>query len=338
MHRLVNPMIDSAFKALFANPEHSYLLVDLLNAIVKPEVPILSVEYLDPVDGPDRIDGRGTAVDVKVKDSEGHLYQVEVQVVLHPAIAARIALTWSRMYDRQLNRGDGYDKLGPVTAVWILDRRFGPDDRLHRHYAIRDRQGALLTDHCNIHVLELANLPPPDLHDPEERWLYFLKKARTWRTLPPEFDRSPFTEAMQIMKRFSQDDAQYYRYMAELDAETVQITIENAMEQATERAEQATERAEQATERAEQATERAEQATERAERDRKELERSRQDLERARTEKERAQAEKERAQAEKESAQAEKERAQAEKERALRELAERDAELARLRALLDESR
>jgi len=303
MHRLVNPMIDSAFKALFANPEHSYLLVDLLNAIVKPEVPILSVEYLDPVDGPDRIDGRGTAVDVKVRDSEGHLYQVEVQVVLHPAIAARIALTWSRMYDRQLNRGDGYDKLGPVTAVWILDRRFGPDDRLHRHYAIRDRQGALLTDHCNIHVLELANLPLPDLQDPEERWLYFLKKARTWRTLPPELDRSPFTEAMQIMKRFSQDDAQYYRYMAELDAETVQITIENAMEQATER---------------------AEQAMQRAERDRKELERSRQDLERARTEKE--------------SAQAEKERAQAEKERALRELAERDTELARLRALLDESR
>jgi len=207
------------------------------------------------------------------------------------------------MYDRQLNRGDGYDKLGPVTAVWILDRRFGPDDRLHRHYAIRDRQGALLTDHCNIHVLELANLPLPDLQDPEERWLYFLKKARTWRTLPPELDRSPFTEAMQIMKRFSQDDAQYYRYMAELDAETVQITIENAMEQATER---------------------AEQAMQRAERDRKELERSRQDLERARTEKE--------------SAQAEKERAQAEKERALRELAERDTELARLRALLDESR
>jgi len=361
MQRLVNPMIDSAFKALFANPHHSHLLVDLLNAVIQPAIPILSVEYLDPVDGPDRLEGRGTSVDVKVKDSLGRRYQIEVQVVLHPAFAERIALTWSRMYDRQLDRGDGFDKLVPVTAVWILERRFGPDDRLHRHYALRDRQGGLLTDHCNIHVLELANLPPPDLEDPMETWLYFLKEARDWQNLPPGLDRSPFTEAMQIMKRFAQDDAQYYRYMAELDAEAEKLTFDNArekyerqmadferqkekyarqteemaqMQQALTTVQEEKERAQAEKERAQAEKERAQAEKERAQ---EEKERAQEEKERAQEEKERAQEEKERAQEEKERAQEEKERAQASENKALRELAGQEAEVARLRALLDPS-
>ena len=310
MPRFVNPMIDSAFKALFANPQHSFLLVDLLNAVVQTESPIVSVEYLDPVDGPDRIDGRGTAVDVKVRDRIGRLYQVEVQVVLHPAIAERIALTWSRMYDRQINRGDSFEKLGPVTAVWIMDRRFRPGSELHRHYAFRDRKGALLTEHCNIHVLELCNLPSPDLEDPLETWLYFLKKAREWENLPHELDRSPFSEAMQVMKRFSQDDAQYYRYIAELDAEMEKLTFE--------RAKQSYEDAMESYELAMESHRRVKDA-----------------LVEVEAKMEQAIAAADNAVAEKERAQEEKERAQAEKDRVLRDLADREAEVARLRALLE---
>jgi len=300
MTRTINPLIDCVFKALFATNEHRHLLIDLLNSLVQPKQPIVEVEYLDPIFEPDRLQGRGTSVDVKVRDSLGHLYQVEVQVVLHPAMAERMTATWSRMYTHQLDRGDPFSKLLPVTSVWIMDRPFGKDDQVHRHFALRDPSGQLLTDHCNIHIIELAKLPARDPATPHDRWLYFLRESRDWEYLPPGLQHPALMEAMQVMRRFAQDESEYYRYMAEVDAERIQLDLELGRAQSEKALAEALAREEQALDEKKRALDREKRALDKEKR-----------------------------------ALDEKKRALDEKKRALDELAAKEAELARLRALLD---
>jgi len=306
MTRTINPLIDCVFKALFATEEHRHLLIDLLNSLVQPDQPIVEVEYLDRSFDPDRLDGRGTSVDVKVRDSLGHLYQVEVQVVLHPAMAERMAATWSRMYTHQLERGDSFSKLLPVTSVWIMDRPFGKDDQVHRHFALRDPSGQLLTEHCNIHILELAKLPAQDPATPHDSWLYFLRESRDWEDLPPGLQHPALMEAMQVMRRFAQDESEYYRYMAEVDAERVQLDLELGRAQSEKALADALVAKKQALDEKKQALDEKKQALD----------------------------EKKQALDEKKQALDEKKQALDEKKQALDALAAKEAELARLRALL----
>ena len=120
MLRLIDAMNDYAFKKLFARPENAHLLKSLLNALLRPDVPIKTVMVLNPFNEKEFEDDKMTIVDIKAMDEHGKIYQIEVQIKNHSALPERMIFTWSEIFGAQLKEGEGFSTLQPVIAIWLM--------------------------------------------------------------------------------------------------------------------------------------------------------------------------------------------------------------------------
>ena len=81
----------------------------------------------------------------------------------------RILYYWASNYSKLLKHGEKYDALTPVISINMLDFNLDDNDNIHSCYMIYDTiNKRLLTDHLQIHILELKkfkyNLLKPDLN------------------------------------------------------------------------------------------------------------------------------------------------------------------------------
>ena len=76
--------------------ENRNLLVHFLNAILTSDLtaPITEVEILNPYNDKEFLDDKLSVVDVKAKDSEGRLYQIEIQLLTYRHLPERMIYSW----------------------------------------------------------------------------------------------------------------------------------------------------------------------------------------------------------------------------------------------------
>jgi predicted transposase/invertase (TIGR01784 family) len=283
-----------------ADPANQDLLLDFLNGVLRPTAAITAVTILNPYNPAEFVGGKETIVDVKATDSEGVVYQIELQVRVGKTLPERILYTWAHVYHGQIGEAEAYAKLKPACSIWILEGALFPEELgFHHRFAVMDPHSRLvLSPQLDIHVLELRKLGPLGTVDPgrpldaEARWLYFLKEGGRWATLPAALQSPEMRKAMSVLERFSDAQRDLALYQSRVDYLHVQRTLE---------------------------VEREEDAARLAE------------LEAALAE---VQAEKEQERAEKEKVQAEKEQERVEKERHRAGRAEAEAKLERLRQVL----
>ncbi|MFZ2635240.1 MAG: Rpn family recombination-promoting nuclease/putative transposase [Rectinemataceae bacterium] len=119
----IRPTVDIVFKLLFGNADHPGLTVSLLNAILpvlgRPRV--RSVQILNPYTLAEFSREKEIVVDVRARDESGHDYQIEMQVESHPDLPRRMLDNWSRLYRRQIKKGQDYLDHNSLICVWILE-------------------------------------------------------------------------------------------------------------------------------------------------------------------------------------------------------------------------
>ena len=95
MKHRIDPKIDCVFKALLGSEENRNLLIHFLNAILTSDLnsPITDVEILNPYNDKEFLDDKLSVVDVKAKDSEGRLYQIEIQLLTYRHLPERMVYT-----------------------------------------------------------------------------------------------------------------------------------------------------------------------------------------------------------------------------------------------------
>ena len=125
--RTANPLNDALFKYLFASPGNEANLLRLLNDVLGPGRSIVSLEYLDRENDPQRYDGSSSYVDVLTRAEDGRICHVKVQLGREGSFFERVVYYASCSYSDQLSVGDGYEKLRPVIFVSILDFCLFPD-------------------------------------------------------------------------------------------------------------------------------------------------------------------------------------------------------------------
>ena len=153
MRHAIDPKIDCVFKALLGAEANRALLIHFLNAILGPELPrpIAQVEILNPYNEREFLTDKLSVVDVKARDDQGRLYQVEIQLLTHKDLPARMLYTWNDIYNKQLQSGQDYRLLRPTYAIWLLGEDLLPGDTGYAHrYGMRDEQGRGLLDHGGI--------------------------------------------------------------------------------------------------------------------------------------------------------------------------------------------
>ena len=92
MHHPIDPKIDCVFKALLGAESNRGLLIHFLNAILGSDLaaPITWVEILNPYNEREFLDDKLSIVDVKARDARECLYQIEIQLLNHRDLPARM--------------------------------------------------------------------------------------------------------------------------------------------------------------------------------------------------------------------------------------------------------
>ena len=235
MKHRIDPKIDCVFKALLGSVENRNLLVHFLNAILENELkaPIATVDLLNPYNEKEFLDDKISIVDVKAQDSEGKIYQVEIQLLQYADLPARMAYTWADIYSQQLHSGNQYSELVPTYAIWILDKALiqGDSDYVHA-YKLRDEQGRLLVDHGGIWLLELPKFNAKRIENEAQRWLRFFKDGEDLdgTTVPDWMTTTEMRQAMETLRRFSEKDRDYHEYQGRQNFIRQQQSIQSELD------------------------------------------------------------------------------------------------------------
>ena len=272
MRHQIDPKVDCVFKALLGAEGNRGILIHFLNAVLGVDLPqpITTVEIKNPYNDKEFIGDKLSIVDIKARDAFGCLYQVELQLLTHRDLIARIIYGWADLYSSQLQEGQDYGKLRPTYAIWLLGDVLLTDDPGYAHdIRLRDAAGRVFGEHGGIRLLEIAKFASEAVATEQDRWVKFFKDGAKLDPdhLPPWMDTPEMRQAMSTLNTFSEKENAYYAYQARLEYQRVQHAMQQDMEERVRALEQARAELEQtraAEEKARAAEEQARAAEEKA--------------------------------------------------------------------------
>ena len=235
MKHPIDPKIDCVFKALLGAEANRRLLIHFLNAMLGAALPdpIRQVDILNPYNDREFLDDKLSIVDVKARDGQGRLYQIEIQLLNHPELPARIVYTWADLYSAQLGSGQDYAALQPTYAIWLLAEDLLRDDPAYAHvYRLRDDAGRRFLDPGGIWLLELNKFAAERVETEQQRWLKFLNEGERLdeRHLPDWMQTDEMRQAMSTLTAFSEKERAYHAYQARQNYLREQRAIQRYLE------------------------------------------------------------------------------------------------------------
>ncbi|HBK96487.1 MAG TPA: transposase [Microcoleaceae bacterium UBA10368] len=193
----INPKTDYAFKKIFGSSESKDILISFLNALIYAgNSTIEDLEIINP-NLPPKVEGlKDTYLDVKAKLNDGTLVIIEMQVLNVQSFGKRVLYNAAKTYAFQLQAGEGYRMLKPVIALTITDFEMFPSSENLISRFVYKEVNTNLTYPENEVDLVFVELPKftKEQHQLEtltEKWIYFMKYARSLTSVPEEMDSIP---------------------------------------------------------------------------------------------------------------------------------------------------
>ena len=262
MKHRIDPTVDCVFKALLGCEQNKNLLIDFLNAVTNH--PISSVEILNPYNEKEFLSDKLSIVDIKAKDKEGCIYQVEVQISTYGAMGSRISYGLCDLYASQLDKGEGYDQLKPVIVIWVFSELFLRDaPSFHHHFQLYDPEHhVLLHDHLSLHILELKKWNKTEVEEPIDRWVKFLRDGKDLddENLPEYMRTKEMRQAMRTLQQFSEKERNYHKYQARQNYLRERMCIEGERDRAVQERDQAVQERDQTAQKLDQTAQRLDRA------------------------------------------------------------------------------
>ncbi len=206
----INPKTDFAFKKIFGSETNKDILISFLNALIYNEEPVIQdLEFIDPYQAP-KIKGiKDTYLDVKAKINDHETVIIEMQVLNLEGFEKRVLYNAAKSYSMQLVKGERYSLLNPVIALTITDfEMFEQIDSLISRFVLKEKQ--FLIDYP-IYDLELVFVELPkfkktleQIETLTDKWLYFLKSARSLESIPENMGDVPAVrKAFEVANRIN---------------------------------------------------------------------------------------------------------------------------------------
>ena len=177
------PTNDIIFKRIFWNKDHPDILICFLNAVLKREDPITSVELINTEMDDQFIGKHGIRLDLLGRTNNGELLNIEMQNSKNSNndnMFKRSLYYWSKVYSSQLDQGQSYEKLVPVIAINILDFNLFADNRCQRKFIITDaKTGKDEFKMLEIHFIELKKRQYMNDNKELFMWAEFLKSPNS---------------------------------------------------------------------------------------------------------------------------------------------------------------
>ena len=193
----INPKTDYAFKKIFGSSESKDILISFLNALIYEGNSIIEdLEIINP-NLPPRVQGlKDTYLDVKAKLTDGTLVIIEMQVLNVQSFGKLVLYNAAKTYAFQLQTGEGYRMLKPVIALTITDfEMFANSEQLISRFVYKEVSTNLKYPENDIDLvfIELPKFTKEEaqLETLTDKWIYFIKYARTLTSVPETMDNIP---------------------------------------------------------------------------------------------------------------------------------------------------
>ena len=214
---LLNPKIYFVFKKIFGSEEHPEILISFLNAVLKPQKPIVSVEIKNSDLEKEYIEDKFSRLDVKALTSNKEIINIEIQLKNEYNMIQRSLYYWSKLYEEQLSEGDRYDKLSRTVCINILDFKYLKNDRFHNGYRLKEIEtNEELTDLQEIHFIEIPKLKrfesTEEIVDLLEGWVEFLRDPESEVIRKLEMSNKEIREAKDELYRLSRNSKERELY------------------------------------------------------------------------------------------------------------------------------
>ena len=201
----INPKTDYAFKKIFGSAESKPILISFLNALVYDgQSTIKDLEIVDPSLPPQIAGLKDTYLDVKAKLQDGTLVIIEMQVLNVQSFGKRVLFNAAKTYALQLEKGQGYRMLKPVIALTITDFKMFPEQEqlISRFiYKEKSKNWNYTENDVELVFVELPKFTKEldELETLSDKWIYFMKYARSLNSVPENLDEIPeFHQAFDI--------------------------------------------------------------------------------------------------------------------------------------------
>ena len=175
-HR-VTPKVDLAFKKIFGVEENKDLLISLINSIVSEKDQIADLTLLNPYNPQNFPNDKLSILDIKAKGTDGHLFNVEIQLADESNYENRALYYWGKVYTEQLKSGQNYSKLKKTIGIHILNFVTVPESQEYHNifHIVEQKKGFKFFHNFEIHTIELTKFS----HDMEEDLNDLLKRIKS---------------------------------------------------------------------------------------------------------------------------------------------------------------
>ena len=200
-----NQLNDYFVRYLFTDKGSEPLLLDFINSVmINADMKTFkSLEILNPFNLKKHYKDKETIVDVKCITKNGTVVIIEVQLAGSSRFPERILYYWASNYSKLLKKGEQYDDLTPVISINLLNFNLNKNDgNAHSCYMIYDTKNKrLLTDHLQIHIIELKKFKKNILTKDLNCWLDFFTNKNLEGNMSEIVKEKPIMEEAQ--KRYN---------------------------------------------------------------------------------------------------------------------------------------
>ena len=179
--QLLSPKNDVVFQKLFGRNENKDVLISFLNSIIieAGNVRIADVKIEEKkIDLSMLIDEKISILDIYVTTDIGTHINIEMQMINEYNMIKRTLYYWSKMFLRQLVKGEDYSKLEKTITINLIDFNI---DNVHNYYhLINDKTNKKLTDIMEIHFIDMKKFRENGKinNDKLEKWLQFIEDPK----------------------------------------------------------------------------------------------------------------------------------------------------------------
>ena len=214
--KMLSPKLDIVFQALFGDVGSEKITGKFLQSILKQEVSEVDLSQ-NIVLRREQEDDKLGILDIIAKINEKEYCNIEMQLVDTGEIRERILYYWSKIYARQLEKGQKYRELEKTIVILIANFEIkGLEDlKYHTEWKIMDKetQKVILTDKFELRIIELPKIKEEEQEELID-WLLFLENPQSERVKTKMEENEELKEAVEKLEGMSEDD--YMQRIADL--------------------------------------------------------------------------------------------------------------------------
>ena len=179
--KLLQPKIDIVFQSLF-NAKNKEITKSFVEALLEEKIDSMIINNEKEITRDKPIDKLGI-LDLELDINNKEKVDVEVQLLKNDEFIHRLLFYWSRIYSKQIHRGDEYTKARKVVIIAITDFEIDVTKELKRMetiWNVREKENPekVLTDVFEIRIINLKRVREAyqkDKNNKKNQWVMFLE-------------------------------------------------------------------------------------------------------------------------------------------------------------------